>query len=395
MLKDEELRKKVRAIDLAVQFGRKKQSPRTHFVHVFAQDEMVSDVIPMYENFCFALALFRHKTAESVTEAKQLVERLLPFQLADGNFPIYLHDYPQGWDVHLPLKIAPVLIYILREFGPVLGELKQRLQSALQKMLRYVDGKSLSPLWEMRRCACHFQPHPYLPTTADEWLEWLISKQLIQETVTAFPYHRRLQVWNGPGIAQEKGEPRPHPIEWILAENEGFGARLLGEHPQLLYTALLWPVEVDSIDEASFAQCVSEEGIRIVWGGNKLHSLWIPKGTRHHLSDNYDPTRNDCVEVEAFCDLKTSITIENRKGTVFQLGDVLELESDGTRLRLQFDLVEGSGDFCGHISRANRETQVVKQSYETYDWRIALRTLRKRTSCIIQVQVEVVSDILA
>src|SRR3990167_7288503 len=106
MQNTEELKKQLRPIDLAVTAGRKRQSPRTGFVHMHP-DEAASDTIPIYENFCFVLALFRQKTAESVSEAKQLLERLLCFQTSNGNFPLYIHDYPRCWDLLLPLKLGP------------------------------------------------------------------------------------------------------------------------------------------------------------------------------------------------------------------------------------------------------------------------------------------------
>lgn len=127
----EELKKRLKASDLAVAAGRKRQSPRTGFVHLFAADETATDTVPIYENFCFALALFRQKTGESVLEGKELIERLLAFQTETGSFPIYLHDYPRCWDPLMPLKIASLLLILVRHFSPVLGEeLREKIDRA-------------------------------------------------------------------------------------------------------------------------------------------------------------------------------------------------------------------------------------------------------------------------
>ena len=131
----DELKKQIRAVDLALAACRKRQSPRTGFVHLFAGEESSPDTIPIYENFLFAFALFRQKTAESVLEGKELVERLIGFQTECGNFPTYLHDFPRCWDHSLPLKVAPIAVQLLRAFGSVLGaELKALLEKSIEKI---------------------------------------------------------------------------------------------------------------------------------------------------------------------------------------------------------------------------------------------------------------------
>src|SRR3569832_1741282 len=84
----------MKSLELALRAGRARQSPQTGFVHHSYENlERSAETIPVYENFCFALALFRTKTVENVLEAKNLLERLLAFQTAEW-FPLFLHDYP-------------------------------------------------------------------------------------------------------------------------------------------------------------------------------------------------------------------------------------------------------------------------------------------------------------
>lgn len=355
------MQKRIRAIDLAVTAGRKRQNPRTGFVHI------PNELIPMYENFCFALALFRQKTTTDVLEAKDLVERLLHFQTPDGNFPIFLHDYPRSWDLLLALKIAPVLLYLLREFSPVLGEtLKGKLEQALQRALQ--RRKEHSPLWEMRYQACIGGPHiSYQPSTKEEWFEWLINRQLVQAEASSLPYHRKLQRLISDGGLE------PHPIEWLLAESDGHTPRLLQDHPAQLYTALLWPVSQEpESEEQEFVAYSTREGFRLLWDE---HDLFLPGGKEVTIPLGNDPERGDLFEVEAFVDLGVNISLAGKRGTVFALGEPLWIETDRFRLTLQFSLKEGSGEFCGHISRTQNQ------------WRIALRTLRKSTPCVIQTEV--------
>ena len=83
-------------VELAVTSGRSHQSPQTSFVHWCHTrgDETVNHTIPLYENFLFCLALMRMRTQQNITEAKEILARLLAFQAEDGNYPVYLHEYP-------------------------------------------------------------------------------------------------------------------------------------------------------------------------------------------------------------------------------------------------------------------------------------------------------------
>lgn len=126
--------------DMALAAGRKRQSPQTGYIHYFyaSSEEEAQQTIPIVENACFVLALFRTKTSEQMAEAKEMLERLLFFQHADGNFPIYIHEYPNCKDRFLGVQLLPVFYYILQEFHAVLGaELKKRLQHSVSKLIHY------------------------------------------------------------------------------------------------------------------------------------------------------------------------------------------------------------------------------------------------------------------
>ncbi len=127
--------------DLALTASRKRQSSQTSFVHIFYPDtgEDIQQTIPIVENTCFALALLRSKTSEQMIEAKDLLERLLSFQNpTEGNFPVYIHEYPICKDRFLGAQLLPLFFYILNEFHVVLGaDLKQRLHHAVHQLLQY------------------------------------------------------------------------------------------------------------------------------------------------------------------------------------------------------------------------------------------------------------------
>lgn len=371
-MRTEELKKQIRFLDLAVQAGRKRQSARTTFVH---QEEL----IPIYENFCFAFALFRQKTADSVTEGKELMERLLAFQTSEGNFPVFLHDYPRCFDFQMGLKIAPILIYLLKFFRPVLGDLKNKVEEALAKTLQKRPEK---PFWENRYRACineELLPVNTAPFSALEWTEWLITAQLAGQTHFSLPYNEELELFLGPVEVQEKGEPQPNPIEWLLAD-EQFSPRLLRDHPHQLLTAPLFPV--------SFAPVPSlDPTVRILWKGETMHSL-VTKKLIYDLPEGIEMGRSDLFEVLLFTDMspETQILINGRRATFFRIEDTVTICTPQKSIDIRFELTQGSGDFSGHIFRANRPTQIVK-GYEAFDWQIGLRTLRRSPAAQIQIHI--------
>ncbi|HSX11688.1 MAG TPA: hypothetical protein VLF94_08245 [Chlamydiales bacterium] len=366
----EELKKQTRGFDLAVSAGRKRLSARTHFVH----DE---ETIPLYENFCFAFALMRQKTAEAVTEGKELIDRLLAFQTPDGHFPTYLHDYPRAFDFQMGLKIAPILIYLLRDYAPVLGDLKHKIDTALKRILSTRPEK---PFWENRYRACINEP--LLDTAPLDWTQWLITAQLAGQTHFSLPYDPDLQLLTSSDI-QEKSEPAPHPIEWLLAEGH-YTPRLLRDHPHQLLVAPLFPLTYDPIPSTN-------PSFRLFWQGSTLHSL-VAKTLQFDLSEEVQMGRHDLFEAALYTDVspETQIFVEGRKATTFKLGDTITIQTPTWTISIRFELTQGAGDYCGHIFRANRPSQIANKGalqYEAYDWQIGLRTLRRPGPAQITIHV--------
>jgi hypothetical protein len=131
------------------------------------------------------------------------------------------------------------------------------------------------------------------------------------------------------------------------------------------------------------------------WSGQTLHSLepsqknlqaCSASALIYQFSENMEIGRGDLFEACMYCDFseETEIFINGQKGTTFWLGDLVEIRVPEKIIELKFDLVEGVGDFCGHIFRANRPSQVCK-GHEAYDWQIGLRTLRRSPSAQIRI----------
>ncbi|MBA2726941.1 MAG: hypothetical protein H0U49_02050 [Parachlamydiaceae bacterium] len=132
-------------VEMAYGSGRGWQSPQTGYIH-FSYNQLDEDYhhpIPVYENMLFALALMRSRSVENINEAKDILGRLLHFQneiegFAEGNFPVYLHEYPHCRDRQLAVQLIPVFYWMYKNFHHVLGaDLKQRLEKALKSVLAF------------------------------------------------------------------------------------------------------------------------------------------------------------------------------------------------------------------------------------------------------------------
>nr|QIQ10889.1 hypothetical protein OJOKFFHK_00032 [uncultured bacterium] len=127
-------------LELALNSGKKRKSDQTGYLHhCYHLNEHESHLpIPLVENFMFALALLRSRLIENIQEAKTVLEGLLHFQntnpqdLSYGNFPIYLHEFPNCKDRFIGIQVASVIYWILRQFHQVIGQdLKKRLEESL------------------------------------------------------------------------------------------------------------------------------------------------------------------------------------------------------------------------------------------------------------------------
>ena len=132
-------------VELAISCGRCLQSSQTGYIHYcyYSLDDNENHTIPIYENILFALALLRSKSSDNIFEAREIVEKLLKFQnheqgLSQGNFPIYLHEYPQCKDRFLGVNILAPFYWMLKQFHQVLGqELRHKIEKASLDLLTH------------------------------------------------------------------------------------------------------------------------------------------------------------------------------------------------------------------------------------------------------------------
>lgn len=360
-------------IELALQAGRRRQSPQTGLIHLCYEDKERHDTIPLYENFCFALALLRSKTAEHILEAKGLLEKLFAFQV-ENNFPVYLHEYPVCRDSYMGRKIFPALHWMRKEFGAVLGEaLREKVDDLLARMDRPAAAE---------RCK-----------SPEEWAEFLLAAQMEGSTE-----QEALSFWDSSLMAykgrqrQEGYEPATTLLDLFMAEGHGvWPKRILRDHPVHIRGALVRPWIAPEGKRESSILALPEV---LYWGGKELlHSLYV-EGEHENLC--FTLPEGEAVEqneIAWYCNASpgNQIFINGQKATTFQTGDEITVFSSVT-VKIKFILVEGRGRFFGHLLKGNRPGQLQRKGesrFEAYDWKIALRTIERREKCIIKCLVDI------
>lgn len=386
----------MQSASLALQMGRSLQKQQTGFVHYCAEskDGISHDTIPIYENSLFALALFRSRLSDHVLEAKHLIERILAFE-KEGDFPTYVHEYPNIANPYLSLHLLPIFFWILHDFSHVIGELKEKLVRMVQQMQLRMKQRNL-PAWGQFRMNGFEGKIGPCPTNVFEWGQACISLQIAQKNgaeIESF-LMKACQCWH-PALSVYVGPYRQRLQEGIFPELTLFDlfmcewqkhyperGKLL--RPIHLLGALIRPQEiVFDHKPALFVhfQVQEEWPLWICWGEG--HTFAMPRrqmkvtGTLEKLW--IEPDGEEELGIQLFLNYHPDhqITVNGRKATSFQAGDEVRIDSRGFTLRFSFACEDGT--YFGHIFRGNRPGQISckgKNAFASYDWKIALRTVQ-------------------
>lgn len=394
---------------------RKEQTGLLHYC-LESREEGVHDTIPLTENALYALALFRSRLSDQVLEGKRIIEKVLSFQ-TEGNFPIYLHEYPVCRDPFAIYRLVPVFFWILSEFSPVIGGLKETLGSLLSQ-LKKPEG---APKWVLNRLLSLEGKIGEAPATLFEWGEELSSLQIahkngaeIQERLSqaAAYWHADLGIYQGPSPRrnQERGEPALSLFELFFAHwTKNLQKRHLNKHPLHLRAAeiRLLPIPL-TIAPSPLPLELFEPGgetpFFLGWKGESyMHTLVLAaqnvdvKKGEGELFLTYPEELFD--EDDKQCEWSLYLNhhpdheffVEGEKANTFQAGEQLEICSKGVKITLSFHSEEGH--FFGHILRGNRPSQHScrgKEHFTSYDWRVAIRTIDRKRGAKLRLSYAVV-----
>lgn len=395
----------------ALEVARLNQSSQTGFMHR-------GDLIPIYENLCFALSLFRAHTVEQMAEGKDLLRQLFGF--FSNGFPMYLHDYP---NIALPthqLRCALPLHWIFKCYSHVIEEpLKSLLKKNYQILIDQKES-SLSPLYQCLFQAFHGKKlMRYKPQFSYELGFFLLIYQILDETPAWIldealgHWHPELMTYSGLPIQeyQNKNQPEVTLYDLFMAEyQEKFSDRILKCYS--LQGALVFPFKTkrELISSPSSFQMNNENTawnpkgfhlIRFLWGsGKKVRSFVCQENMRlkkkgdrlEFLYPEEIPLEKRQIELCFFTEYGEDVQlfVEGKKQTVFYLGETIEIRTIEKRVKLRFSLEEGDGLFMGHISRGNRPAQIGfegPKDFSSYDWKIGLRSLHRSSHLVIGLSI--------
>ncbi len=393
---EEDLIKKI-----AVAAGKKRISSQTGFVHYWRDDPYAlrQDAIPIIENFIYAYALFRTKTVENIQEGKALLEKLLAFEV-EGNFPIYLHEFPKCLDSRLPLQIFAVLTYLLKDYSIALGEVWiRKIKALLERMSSLLNPQDIYP-----------------PRSPEEWAKLLIQLQIKEESLPEdkILWNSTLGVFTGECHQrwQEGYEPAVTLFDLFM---DTCGKRALSvDNPVHLKAALVqpWKKQSPKASDDPFVALIDEKQrqcLTFYWGSlERVHSLvleakkgtWMVEQSEDewlctYTYDEQVPSEEDSVEWAFYLDDSSdhNILVSSEKATLFHPDDALTIHSQGVTISFQVQVDSSQGKWTGHISKGDRSFQKSKSlPYGGYDWKMGWRTLQRKSEAKVTICIKVQKD---
>ncbi len=262
-------------------------------------------------------------------------------------------------------------------------------------------------------------------------------------------WHQATGCYVGPCIRewQEREEPQPHVYDLYAGYfAKQFAKRITVLRPYHLYAALiqpssdqfnalLYPLQVEGQVKHQAWQLRNEETwcytvlekkdavnnpsmdktytpFRLVWGDlHVAHTIVCQGGRYEHVTYQCDKQNIQLVfqlgadipqereksrEIEFFVDVQPDVqfTLDHapQAATTFELGQSIQLTFGSQRFSLVFSLLEGEGDFLGHLMRGNRPSQIDlkgEKRFHAYDWTFFLRTVRRQGPCRVQAKLTI------
>lgn len=360
--------------ELALRCGRNRQSKQTGYIHLcyHPDEDDKHDTIPVVENFLFALALLQSRTTEHIIEARTLLEKLLHFQTADGNFPVYIHEYPHCRDRFLGTHILPAFYWIHKTFSSVLGsDFLLKFTQATQSLLRYnlkmdkqapyhlaiklaACANGFANLWKTEATSVEAPRETsawYCPSSIGDILTGL---QIVYPSLSNTPWnpfwqhlistwHEPSGTYSGPPLRefQQGFEPQATLYDLYLGYFSGhISERALIDNPFHLYAALIaptneripststqatgkiedcqWQIQRNNgyiftlLEQQEPGRLCPDRGrhiFRLSWGNRKrVHTLVCQGGNSSHTTFK---TSNNIIEL--FFELKDVIPSEDRE----------------------------------------------------------------------------------
>jgi hypothetical protein len=414
---------------LALEAGKKRLSAQTFFVHQ-------GDLIPVVDNFLYALALMRTKVADRVMEARDLIERLLPFQSESGNFPIHLHEWPNCNDRLIGAQILIPMHWITTEFGAVIGgTLHEKLMKSQAKLKQFVSQtqaeKPASDLTNIKTMICTGDSsYQAILDKNDPWLfhvpknlgEMLVAYQLIDPNLSRYlshlsqVTHKHTHLFTGAPVNEYQDGEMPETTLfdlYVAALTGHIPPRVKKDHPIHLWAAAIQPIEAEWIPQgkdfdiyqgtAPDSKHKGQHHFRYTWGDLETPYTLVCQGGNisNWNFDNKANTFNFTFDLSGYDyendrDVMFYLNyqpmqhfVSEKPATMFSLNDNVCIKTKDRTFDFKF---EGEKGLVGHIMRGNRPAQIAvkgENRYASYDWTLFLRSVRRATPYQIDVSLTI------
>ncbi len=416
---------KRRLIDIGLAAARRRISPQTGWVHFcYETADARHDTIPLLENFCLVLALFRSRLSEDVLQGRELLQKLFAFEVS-GHFPVYLHEYPHIRDRGLAIDILMVLLHLKREFFNVLGEnLEVKLITLIARIIEQAEREEHGSYGRRAKLQAAQGKFRLVPNRkihssaqlADELIALQVQGGYSSDDLLAISryWHSGLKMYRGP-LARELQEgtrPQPNLFNFFMGQLfGGYPSQVLEGHPIHMRAALVYPFHVPApdCDADPYLWLTDQESnaVHLFWdSGDKTHSLviqgvaqgaisWQALGDSLFaidciLSEEAPSSSEEKSEVNCFFDYHPdhAIRIEGKRANAFYLKQPLTIQSSSLAIEMEFSILEGEGKFFGHLLRGNRPRQIGNRGekrFTAFDWQIALRTVSRQAACTLRI----------
>lgn len=413
---------------MALAYARSRQGSHTQWIHLSHQSLDSWETIPVFENLCFVIALFRSHEVANALEGRELLEKILAFQIPFGKhqglFPRYLHKYPNidrkeylisivlalailQWQHRhiLQLELQQALSYALNTFLEALQ--KQTWMDSLSLLLQALQGEEIKKQFFLN----------LRPTSVRECIHLLYLTQIVflqkHPAATEMFHHltsywsKELQAYIGP-LEKERYQSSEEPISLFhffmgqITDSElKMSPALVHLHASLLYFNEDLPTPVQSLPKPhphwkiekgntlfwQICTTIPEQScpgfhlFRILWKDQIIHTALC----QQLLRMNYEKV--DAVEslltfkeipeygVEIYFrkTKQTKIYSRGKRATCFSAGEWITLDTGNKKLCLQFSSVHAVPSVAT-LSMHHRPAEL-EPNPTNVDWRLSIRVL--------------------
>jgi len=108
-----------------------------------------------------------------------------------------------------------------------------------------------------------------------------------------------------------------------------------------------------------------------------------------NLKGEFLEDKKDVFEAKLYIqrskDLK--ILVNQVTANTFKLNDPVEFYFFNRKVVIEFSLIEGDGVFWGHLFYSSRPSKSIKDPFQSFDWMVGLRTVKRASNCRIRAKI--------